>query len=109
VSGFGGISAGDREGAERMVSQAPVPLDAMPVSNPWSQWVEICKARDLEIYSCPTCLKEIPDFFMMFRPMGLEFWRCLGCMAQTQRAGALHLARTTTNGDAADDLDGVPY
>lgn len=72
---------------------------AIPVSNQWSNWTEFCLMGDLEeLACCPTCAKVIPDGFMMFRPHGLEFWRCLSCLARTNHISPLFAERTTTTG-----------
>ena len=54
---------------------------------------EYCLAGDLEEPMCPTCTREIPEGFFMFRPLGLEYWRCLSCLARTMHGGALHQRR----------------
>jgi hypothetical protein len=81
---------------------APVEIpSAIPVSNAFSTWTEYCLMSDLELpnYACPTCNKDIPSNFMMFRPHGLEYWRCLMCLAKTHYGSPLHVSRTTATGD----------
>lgn len=79
--------------------ETPGVPNAIPVSNAWSSWTEFCLMGDLDgIDCCPTCSKMIPDGFMMFRPHGLEFWRCLSCLARTNHVSVLHAARSSTSG-----------
>jgi hypothetical protein len=77
-------------------------------SNAWMGVAEFAQVRDLNIDQCPTCLRESPENFFMFRPVGLEYWRCLACLARTSHGGALFVARSGDGGANYDD-DPAPY
>lgn len=79
---------------------APATPAFPPLSNPWSSWVELCLMNDLQELGgrCPACDKLIPDFFTMFRPAGLEYWRCLACLVRTRNNDVLMMPRVTPSG-----------
>lgn len=77
---------------------SPIPVHPADSPESWVGWTEYSLMLDLGLDACPTCMRHIPDGFLMFRPAGLEYWRCLGCLARTRHGGVLHLTRTGDGG-----------
>lgn len=80
-----------------MASQMP----SAPLTDPLA-WTEYALAADLGLDECGICRKECGGGgWFLWRPAGLEHWRCLACLAKTYHTGVLHQQRLAQ--DAAPD------